>query len=221
LPFEVLAENRKYRGFLTLNLNAKLNPMVEQQVSIWREAKTVPNLLSFLRLALIPVFLWLILRHQGGWAIGLLAFSGLTDYLDGYIARKYNQVTRLGKLIDPAADRLYIFTTLIGLVVTGVIPGWLASIIIARDVMLLIVYPILATHGYGPLPVHYLGKAGTFALLYAFPLLLLANVFESANFVILPIAWAFALWGAGLYWWAGFVYVKQVRDLVSGVRASR
>ncbi|MEN9736803.1 MAG: hypothetical protein RJA26_36 [Actinomycetota bacterium] len=188
---------------------------------MWREAKTVPNLLSFLRLALIPVFLWLILRHQGGWAIGLLAFSGLTDYLDGYIARKYNQVTRLGKLIDPAADRLYIFTTLIGLVVTGVIPGWLASIIIARDVMLLIVYPILATHGYGPLPVHYLGKAGTFALLYAFPLLLLANVFESANFVILPIAWAFALWGAGLYWWAGFVYVKQVRDLVSGVRASR
>ena len=73
---------------------------------MWREAKTVPNLLSFLRLALIPVFLWLILRHEGGWAIGLLAFSGLTDYLDGYIARKYNQVTRLGKLIDPAADRL-------------------------------------------------------------------------------------------------------------------
>jgi len=194
--------------------------MVEQ-VSIWHEAKTVPNMLSFLRLALIPVFLWLILTHQGGWAILLLAFSGFTDFLDGYIARKYNQVTRLGKLIDPAADRLYIFTTLIGLVVTGVIPAWLAGVVIARDVMLLIVYPILATHGYGPLPVHYLGKAGTFALLYAFPLLLLANVFESANFVILPIAWAFALWGAGLYWWAGFVYVKQVRDLVSGVRASR
>jgi cardiolipin synthase len=194
--------------------------MVEQ-VSMWHEAKTVPNMLSFLRLALIPVFLWLILSHQGGWAILLLAFSGFTDFLDGYIARKYNQVTRLGKLIDPAADRLYIFTTLIGLVVTGVIPAWLAAVVIARDVMLLIVYPILATHGYGPLPVHYLGKAGTFALLYAFPLLLLANVFESANFVILPIAWAFALWGAGLYWWAGFVYVKQVRDLVSGVRASR
>jgi cardiolipin synthase len=194
--------------------------MVEQ-VSMWHEAKTVPNMLSFLRLALIPVFLWLILTHQGGWAILLLAFSGFTDFLDGYIARKYNQVTRLGKLIDPAADRLYIFTTLIGLVVTGVIPAWLAGVVIARDVMLLIVYPILATHGYGPLPVHYLGKAGTFALLYAFPLLLLANVFESANFVILPIAWAFALWGAGLYWWAGFVYVKQVRDLVSGVRASR
>ena len=195
--------------------------MAEQQVSMWQEAKTVPNLLSFLRLALIPVFLWLILSHHGVLAIILLAFSGFTDYLDGFIARKYNQITRLGKLIDPAADRLYILTTLIGLVATGVIPFWLAAVIVARDVMLAIVYPILATHGYGPLPVHYLGKAGTFALLYAFPLLLLANILDSANFVILPIAWAFALWGAGLYWWAGFVYVKQVRDLVLGVRASR
>ena len=188
---------------------------------MWHEAKTVPNLLSFLRLALIPLFLWLILRHQGTWAVLLLIFSGFTDYLDGYIARKYNQVTRLGKLIDPAADRLYIFTTLIGLVATGVIPFWLAAVVVARDVMLLIVYPILATHGYGPLPVHYLGKAGTFALLYAFPLLLLANLFPGANFVILPVAWAFALWGAGLYWWAGFIYVKQAKELVFGVRASR
>jgi len=188
---------------------------------MWHEAKTVPNLLSFLRLALIPVFLWLIVSGRGGWAIALLAFSGLTDYLDGYIARKYNQVTRLGKLIDPAADRLYIFTTLIGLVITGVIPFPLAAVIVARDVMLLIVYPILANHGYGPLPVHYLGKAGTFALLYAFPLLLMANVWDSATYVILPIAWAFALWGAGLYWWAGFVYVKQAKDLVLAERASR
>jgi cardiolipin synthase len=195
--------------------------MGEKQVSMWHEAKTVPNLLSFLRLALIPLFLWLILRHQGTWAVLLLIFSGFTDYLDGYIARKYNQVTRLGKLIDPAADRLYIFTTLIGLVATGVIPFWLAAVVVARDVMLLIVYPILATHGYGPLPVHYLGKAGTFALLYAFPLLLLANLFPGANFVILPLAWAFALWGAGLYWWAGFIYVKQAKELVFGVRASR
>jgi cardiolipin synthase len=195
--------------------------MGEQQVSMWHEAKTVPNLLSFMRLALIPLFLWLILRHQGTWAVLLLIFSGFTDYLDGYIARKYNQVTRLGKLIDPAADRLYIFTTLIGLVATGVIPFWLAAVVVARDVMLLIVYPILATHGYGPLPVHYLGKAGTFALLYAFPLLLLANLFPGANFVILPLAWAFALWGAGLYWWAGFIYIKQAKELVFGVRASR
>jgi len=204
-----------------LKPNDRLRGMAEQQESMWRQARTIPNMLSFLRLALIPVFLWLILRHEGAWAVALLIFSGFTDYLDGYIARKYNQVTRLGKLLDPAADRLYIFATLIGMVATGVIPLWLALVIIGRDVMLLIVYPVLATHGYGPLPVHYLGKAGTFALLYAFPLLLIANLFQTANYVILPLAWAFALWGAGLYWWAGFVYVKQVKDLVFGVRANR
>ena len=194
--------------------------MVEQTQSMWQQARNIPNTLSFLRLLMVPVFLYLILSHQGGWAILLLAISSLTDLLDGYIARRFNQVTRLGQLLDPFADRLYIFTTLIGLVLTGVIPVWLAIVVIGRDVMLLIVYPILATHGYGPLPVHYLGKAGTFALLYAFPLLLLANVFETASFVIQPIAWAFALWGAGLYWWAGFVYVKQVKDLVFGARQS-
>jgi cardiolipin synthase len=194
--------------------------MVEQTQSMWQQARNIPNTLSFLRLLMVPVFLYLILSHQGGWAILLLAISSLTDLLDGYIARRFNQVTRLGQLLDPFADRLYIFTTLIGLVLTGVIPVWLAIVVIGRDVMLLIVYPILATHGYGPLPVHYRGKAGTFALLYAFPLLLLANVFETASFVIQPIAWAFALWGAGLYWWAGFVYVKQVKDLVFGARQS-
>jgi cardiolipin synthase len=188
--------------------------MVEQTQSMWQQARNVPNTLSFLRLLMVPVFLWLILSHHGAWAILLLAISSLTDLLDGYIARRFNQVTRLGQLLDPFADRLYIFTTLIGLVLTGVIPVWLAIVVIARDIMLLVVYPMLATHGYGPLPVHYLGKAGTFALLYAFPLLLLANVFEPISFVIQPIAWAFALWGAGLYWWAGFVYVKQVKDLV-------
>ena len=183
-------------------------------MTLWQQARMVPNLLSFLRLALVPVFFWLILAGHDYWAIAVLAFSGITDYLDGMWARKYNQITRLGQLLDPAADRLYIFATLIGLVITGVIPFWLAALVVGRDVMLAVVYPVLATHGFGPLPVHYLGKAGTFALLYAFPLMLLANVWDQAASVILPFAWAFALWGAGLYWWAGFVYVKQVRNLV-------
>jgi cardiolipin synthase len=121
-------------------------------------------------------------------------------------------------LLDPAADRLYIFATLIGLTVVGYIPAWLAIVIIARDVLMLIGYPILASKGYGPLPVHYLGKAGTFALLYAFPLLLIAAAFPASAIFVLPVAWAFALWGVGLYWWAGFVYLLQVRNIVkSGV----
>lgn len=184
--------------------------------SLWQQARTVPNILSMLRLALVPVFFSLILAHHDFWAFSTLVLAGATDYFDGKIARKYNLVTRLGQILDPAADRLYILAALMGLALTDAIPLWLAIVIISRDLILLAAYPVLATHGYGPLPVHFLGKAATFALLYAFPLLLLANAFEPARFVILPLAWAFALWGVGLYWWAGFVYLKQVRDVVSG-----
>jgi len=182
------------------------------------ELLTIPNMLSMLRLAAVPVFLWLLLSNQNGAALILLASAGLTDYLDGFFARKFNQVTRLGQLLDPAADRLYIISTLIGMTVAGHVPLWLTLVIVARDVMLLVVYPVLASAGYGPLPVHYLGKAGTFALLYAFPLLLLAHVWQDANLVITPIAWAFALWGVGLYWWAGGIYILQT---VAVVKMSR
>jgi cardiolipin synthase len=183
-------------------------------LSMKEQFLTVPNLLSMLRLAFVPVFLYLLLSERYLSAIVVLALSSLTDYLDGYFARKFNQVTRLGQLLDPAADRLYIFSTLVGLSVTGIIPVWLALVIIGRDLVLAIAYPILANHGYGPLPVHYLGKTGTFALLYAFPLLLMAYIFEPAAFILEPLAWAFALWGVGLYWWGAFVYLRQVRDIV-------
>ncbi len=175
----------------------------------------MPNLLSLLRLLLVPVFLWLLLADYLVWALVVLAAAGASDWLDGVIARKFNQITELGKVLDPAADRLYIFATLIGLTINGNIPLWLAVVIIARDVMLLLVYPMLASHGYGPLPVHFIGKAGTFALLYALPLLLMADIWPQANFVVLPLAWAFAYWGIAMYWIAGFIYVKQVKKLLS------
>ncbi len=175
----------------------------------------MPNLLSLLRLLLVPVFLWLLLADYLVWGLVVLAAAGASDWLDGVIARKFNQITELGKVLDPAADRLYIFATLIGLTINGNIPLWLAVVIIARDVMLLLVYPMLASHGYGPLPVHFIGKAGTFALLYALPLLLMADIWPQANFVVLPLAWAFAYWGIAMYWIAGFIYVKQVKKLLS------
>ena len=184
-------------------------------MSLRQELRSIPNMLSILRLVLVPVFLWLLLNDHTFWALGVLAFAGASDWLDGQIARRFNQVTELGRVLDPAADRLYIFASLIGLVINGNVPLWLAIAVIARDVMLLFVYPVLATHGYGPLPVHFLGKAGTFALLYALPLMLLADLWPEAEFVILPLSWGFAFWGVGLYWLAGFIYVKQVRDLVS------
>lgn len=183
-------------------------------MSIWEQLRTLPNLLSLLRLALVPVFLVLIVTGHSISAFLVLAVASFTDWLDGYLARKLNQVTRIGALLDPAADRLYIFATLIGLAVTGSIPAWLPVVVIARDVLLAFAIPVLASRNYGPLPVHFFGKAGTFALLYAFPLLLLADWWVAAQFVILPLAWAFALWGVALYWYAGFLYVKQVVQLV-------
>jgi len=186
----------------------------QQSLSMKEQFMTVPNLLSMLRLAFVPVFLYLLLNEKYLSAILILALSSLTDYLDGYFARKFNQVTRLGQLLDPAADRLYIFSTLVGLSITGIIPVWLALVIIGRDVVLAIAYPILATYGYGPLPVHYLGKTGTFALLYAFPLLLMAYIWHEIAFVLEPLAWAFALWGVGLYWWGAVVYLRQLRQIV-------
>jgi cardiolipin synthase len=185
-----------------------------------QELKSVPNMLSILRLLLVPVFLWLLIVDQFLVAFLVLMFASFTDWLDGFIARKYNQITSLGKVLDPSADRLFILATLIGLTVNEIIPAWLAIVIVARDILLLIGYPISASHGYGPLPVHFLGKAATFALLYALPLLLLADVWPSAEAVILPLAWGFAYWGIGLYWVAGFVYLAQLRQLISLERRS-
>lgn len=178
------------------------------------EVVNVPNLLSFLRIALVPVFLWLLLDEFFLAAIAVLAFAGLTDFLDGYLARKLNQTTKLGKMLDPVADRLYIFATLLALSATGYVPWWLAGLVILRDLLMLISLPVLASVGYKSLPVHYLGKASTFALLYSFPLLLMGKIFTDAAFIITPIAWAFALWGVALYWWSGFVYLWQLVLLI-------
>lgn len=175
---------------------------------------TVPNVLSFIRLAMVPVFLVLILRGQDALALLVLVVSSLTDYLDGFIARTFRQISRLGQLLDPAADRLFIFAALIGLAVREVIPWWLFIVIVARDATLLILGVVLANHGYGPLPVHHLGKVATFCLFYALPILMLGQAFPDAAFVAIPVGWAFALWGAFLYWWAGVIYLVETGRLV-------
>ncbi|NUR88463.1 MAG: CDP-alcohol phosphatidyltransferase family protein [Nonomuraea sp.] len=176
---------------------------------------TVPNLLSFLRLLGVPVFLWLILGPQeDGWAIALLAVAGFTDWLDGKIARAFNQTSRLGRLIDPAADKLYVFSTIIGLLLREVIPWWLVAVILARELFVVSFAPVLRKYGYKALQVHFLGKAAMFCLMYAFPLLFLASHTGWYADIARVAGWAFALWGVGLYWWAGVLYVVQVRQLV-------
>lgn len=193
--------------------------MAEQNMQLSDKVFTWPNLLSALRLLLVPVFLWLILIDQNLLAFAVLAFSSFTDWLDGFLARKLNQMSRLGQLLDPAADRLFILATLIGLAATAQVPWWLVFVIVARDVMLFFTFPFLAQVGFGPLPVNYTGKAGTFALLYAFPLLLLPAVLPDAvDIWIYPIAWAFAFWGIWLYWWTGGLYLLQVHNIRKSAR---
>ena len=170
---------------------------------------TVPNVLSFIRLALVPLFLYFILTAQDALALIVIVVSSLSDFLDGVIARRFNQITRLGQLLDPAADRLFIFAALIGLAARDVIPWWLFFAIVARDIMLVVLGIISANYGFGPLPVHHLGKVATAALFYALPILMLGQAFPDIAWVTDPIGWAFALWGAFLYWWAGFIYVAQ------------
>ncbi len=176
---------------------------------------TIPNILSFIRLLLVPVFLVLILRGDDGLALLVLVVSSVTDYLDGVLARVLGQVSRLGQLLDPAADRLFIFSALIGLAVRGVIPWWLLAVIASRDVMLLVLGIILANHGYGPLPVHHLGKVATFCLFYALPILMIGQAFPAAAWSTAPLGWAFVLWGAFLYWWAGVIYLVETARVIT------
>jgi len=177
---------------------------------------TVPNLISMARLAGVPVFLWLVLGPEAdGWALGLLMLSGVTDYLDGYLARRLNQTSALGEILDPVADRLYILAVVIGLALRDIIPWWVAVILPLRDVLLWGLVPVLRTRGYSALPVHFLGKAATFNLLYAFPLLLLGDGVGVVASLAEVFGWAFAIWGIGLYWWAGVLYAWQVRRLLA------
>jgi cardiolipin synthase len=179
---------------------------------------TVPNLISFLRLALVPVFLWLLLVPRQPWAdllaLALLLFSAFTDWLDGYLARRWNQISRVGQLLDPVADRLYILATVVAFVLRDVIPWWFAAAVVLRDVVVAVTIPVLRRYGLPPLPVHFLGKAATFNLLYAFPLLLLGQFGGGAGTVALVFGWAFGIWGLGLYWAAAILYLEEARRLV-------
>jgi len=181
---------------------------------------TIPNILSLFRLLLIPVFFVLLLTGNLGWALLLIAVSAVTDFVDGYVARHFNQVTRLGQLLDPAADRLFILTTLVGLGLVAVLPWWFIAVIVARDVLLLVLGVVLANHRFGPLPVHHLGKMGTFAILFTMPVLLLAAAFPQTAWLALPIGWAAGIWGVFLYWWAGVAYALQAARMIREVRGA-
>lgn len=181
--------------------------MVEAPVSA--RVVTVPNLISAARLLLVPLFAWLVAQGHDGWALGVLAAAGASDWLDGVVARRLHQVSRLGQMLDPAADRLFILVTLVALAWRDIVPVWLVVVLVARDVVLGVMLLVLARAGYPPLRVHLAGKAGTFAVMYAFPLLLLSELDSTLGTVAGVLGWAFALWGVALYWFAGALYLAQ------------
>jgi len=181
---------------------------------------TIPNALSAARLAGVPVFLWLVLGPRTAtadyWAVALLIVAGATDWLDGKIARALNQGSRLGEVLDPAADRLYIAATIVALAVRDIIPWWLVAVLALRELVVGGALAVLKRRvGFGTLKVSLVGKTATLCLLYAFPLLFLGDHAGWGGTLARVIGWAFAVWGTVLYWWAAMLYLAQVRNLAS------
>ncbi|BDH57684.1 CDP-alcohol phosphatidyltransferase family protein [Tsukamurella sp. PLM1] len=181
-------------------------------------ALNVPNALSLLRLLGVPLFLWLLLvEHSDVWALVVLMVSGFTDWLDGKLARLLNQQTRLGELLDPAADRLYMIAIPIAFGVREILPWWVIALAIGREVVLAGTVPLLRSRGITALPTLYLGKAATMALMYALPMLLAGTFDNGFGAVMHPLGWAFLIWGLGMYWWTLALYwwqtVLVMRDL--------
>ncbi|MGH3264033.1 MAG: CDP-alcohol phosphatidyltransferase family protein [Trebonia sp.] len=186
---------------------------------------TWPNVLSATRLAGVPVFLWLVIGPRTAMtdiiAAAMLGFAGISDWLDGKLARMLNQTSRLGQLLDPAADRLYIAVTIIALGVRGIIPWWLFGALAGREIFVGLALIVLRRRTeYGALEVSFVGKAATLCLMYAFPLLFLGAHDGTVSEVVRIFGWAFAVWGVALYWWAALLYLTQIRELVKGAHPS-
>lgn len=178
------------------------------QLNLW----TIPNALSFLRLLGVPVFFYLIVGpERDGLALLILVVSAFTDWLDGYLARKLQQFSRLGELLDPLADRLYTLAALIALYIRGAIPLLVVVLLLSRDVVMSLVLLRLKRHGITGVPVHFVGKAATMNLLYALPLVLLGTFTGLIGQVAYVIGWAFLIWGIGMYWYAAWLYIQQAQ----------
>jgi cardiolipin synthase (CMP-forming) len=188
----------------------------EPEVSsrIW----TLANVISVIRLMAIPVFLVLVIRDQLLAAFILLVAAVLTDFVDGMIARRMNQITTLGQFLDPFADRLFIAATVVALAIQGVVPWWFVIAVMLRDALLGIGGIVMSRYGHATLPVKWWGKVATFGLLFVLPLFLLSvmvseHVSESVGGVLMIVAWPIALVAVTLYWLVGFSYLFDAISL--------
>ena len=182
---------------------------------------TIPNMLSGLRLIGVPVFFWLIVGPENdGLALLILIVSSFTDWLDGYLARRLNQFSRLGELLDPLADRLYVVAALAALYIRDLLPVWVVVALVLRDVLMSLLLIYLKRFGFTGVPVHFVGKAATMNLLYALPLVLLGTFSGVVGQLAFVFGWAFLIWGITMYWYAGLLYLRQVIEMRREVRAS-
>jgi cardiolipin synthase len=177
----------------------------DEQVS--DDLLTIPNLLSLTRIGLIPLFMGFLLTGQDGLALGVLVAAAATDFLDGFLARRLHQITRLGKVLDPIADRLMILTATLGLMYRGFLPLWLVLVVLARDIAMLVLGILIARHRLTPPRVTLLGKSATALLLIALPVLVVAAAFPVTRSVLQPIGLGVAVLGAALYWVVGVGYI--------------
>ena len=146
--------------------------------------------------------------------------SSFTDWLDGFLARKLNQFSRLGELLDPLADRLYVVAALAALYIRDLLPIWVVVALILRDVLMFLLLIYLKRFGITGIPVHFVGKAATMNLLYALPLVLLGTYSGLVGQVAHVFGWAFLIWGITMYWYAGLLYYRQVFEMRRELHAS-
>ena len=183
---------------------------------------TAPNVITMVRLLCIPIFLWLLFgAHQQTAAAILLAVLGATDWVDGFVARRYGQVSTFGKVLDPTADRMLVGTAVISIMVYGAVPLWFGIATIAREVLVSVMVLLLASLGAARIDVLWVGKAGTFGLMFAYPTFLLGYGTASWQEPIRVIAWVTGLIGLALAWWAAGSYIGPARRALREGRAAR
>jgi cardiolipin synthase len=180
---------------------------------------TVPNVISVLRLLCVPLFVWLLVDDQGIEAAALLAVLGATDWVDGWIARHFDQASNLGKVLDPVADRILLITAGVALVVQGSVPLVVGILVLARELVVSIVVLALAAAGAARIDVQWAGKAGTLSLMFSFPLYLWADSIDTGHDVVLAAAWFFAVVGLVLSYYAALQYIPLARHALREGRA--